>query len=131
MQPEKIAEVKVWFQKASNDLRGADIDFAASPPFIEDVLFHCQQAVEKAMKGFLTAHDKVFRKTHDLDALAIVCETIDPTLADARDLTVFAWEFRYPGETEVPSEGEARKSLAIARRAYEEILSRLPKEVQP
>jgi hypothetical protein len=40
-------------------LRGADIDLAASPPIIEDMLFHCQQAAEKAMKGFLTAHDRV------------------------------------------------------------------------
>jgi len=135
MQPEKIAEVSAWFLKASHDLRCAHIDLAASPPLIEDALFHCQQAVEKAMKGFLTAYDKVFRKTHDLDALATVCDAIDPSLADTLkescDLTVFAWEFRYPGETEVPSEEEARKSLAIASRAYEEILSRLPKQAQP
>ena len=47
------------------------------------------------MKGFLTAHDRVFRKTHDLDALATVCDAIDPGLADTLkescDLTVFAW----------------------------------------
>jgi HEPN domain-containing protein len=86
---------------------GADIDLAASPPFIEDMLFHCQQAAEKTMKGFLTAHDRIFRKTHDLDELASACEAVDSTLKEvlnpARDLTVFAWEFRYPGEAEVPS----------------------------
>ena len=49
MPPEKMAEVRSWFQKAANDLRGADIDLAALPPLIiEDALFHCQQAVEKA-----------------------------------------------------------------------------------
>jgi HEPN domain-containing protein len=48
MQLEKIAEVRAWLQKAQNDLRGADIDLAASPPLIEDALFHCQQAAEKA-----------------------------------------------------------------------------------
>lgn len=32
------------------------------------------------MKGFLTAHDRVFRKTHDLDELASACEAVDSTL---------------------------------------------------
>jgi len=71
----------------------ADVDLAASPPLIEDALFHCQQAAEKASKGFLTAHDRIFRKTHDLDALGCLCEAVDPTLTSAlgsaRDLTVF------------------------------------------
>ena len=102
MTPEKIVEVRAWFHKAANDLRGADLDLAAAPPLIEDALFHCQQAVEKAMKGFLTAHDRIFRKTHDLDELGRACGEINSALIDqldsASDLTVFAWEFRYPGD---------------------------------
>ena len=135
MQPNQAEEVKAWFQKGANDLRGADVDLAASPPLIEDALFHCQQAAEKALKGFLTAHDRPFRKTHDLDELSRACEEFDPTLKsclmEVRDLTVFAWEFRYPGETVVPSKEEAFHALARARQAYESVLSRLPKEVHP
>jgi HEPN domain-containing protein len=52
MRPEVLAEARAWFQKAANDLRGADIDLAAEPPLVEDALFHCQQAVEKSIKGF-------------------------------------------------------------------------------
>ena len=37
MHPEKLAEVRSWLKKAASDLRGADIDLAASPPFIEDM----------------------------------------------------------------------------------------------
>ncbi len=118
MQPEKLAEVRSWLKKAASDLRGANIDLAASPPFIEDMLFHCQQAAKKTMKRFLTAHDRIFRKTHDLDELGSPCEAIDPTLKKilnpARDLTVFAWEFRYPGEAEAPSLEEARQFRAVA-----------------
>jgi HEPN domain-containing protein len=135
MQPEKLAEVRSWLKKAASDLRGADIDLAASPPFIEDMLFHCQQAAEKTMKGFLTAHDRIFRKTHDLDELASACEAVDPTLKEvlnpARDLTVFAWEFRYPGEAEVPSLEEARQFRAVAGEVYRSILARLPQEAHP
>lgn len=135
MQPEKLAEVRSWLKKAANDLRGADIDLAANPPLIEDMLFHCQQAAEKALKAFLTAHDRVFRKTHDLDELATACEAVDTTLKEvlepARDLTVFAWEFRYPGETEVPSLEEAKQYREVAGKVYQAIASRLPKEALP
>ena len=114
---------------------GAQIDLDASPPLIEDALFHCQQACEKAMKGFLTYHDRIFRKTHDLDVLAQACLSIDPGLTaaldPARDLTVFAWEFRYPGDAEAPSEDEAMQYLASARQVFESILSRLPQKAHP
>jgi hypothetical protein len=61
------------------------------------MLFHCQQAPGKAMPGFLTAHDRIFRTNHDLDELADPGEAFDLTwkevLNPARDFTVFAWEF--------------------------------------
>lgn len=129
MGNEKLQEVKVWLAKAGNDLRAADVDMAAEPPLIEDALFHCQQAAEKAMKAFLTAHDTPFRKTHDLDELALACERIDSWLKDAltpaRDLTVFAWEFRYPGSDDSPPEAEAYDSLILARDAVQAIREKL------
>jgi HEPN domain-containing protein len=130
MQPEKIGEVRVWLKKAADDLRGADIDLGASPPFIEDALFHCQQAAEKAMKGFLAAHDRIFRKTHDLDELAMACEAVDQSLKEvleaARELTVFAWEFRYPGDAPVPPLEEVKEYRRVAGRVYQAIRERLP-----
>lgn len=135
MRPEALAEARAWFQKAANDLRGASIDLAASPPLLEDALFHCQQTAEKAMKGFLSAHDRPFKKTHDLDELGRDCEAQDaslvPLLAPSRDLTVFAWEYRYPGSPDVPSLAESRQALAIAQSVYEALLSRLPPSAQP
>lgn len=135
MQPETATEAKAWFKKAANDLRGAEIDLAADPPLIEDALFHCQQAVEKAMKGFLTAHQCPFRKTHDLDELGRACEEINiglkEKLDEARDLTVFAWEFRYPGDSRVPSLPEARQFLSLAHTAFENLLSPLPANLRP
>ncbi len=62
MADEKRKEIQAWLTKAAKDLRGAEVDLAANPPLVEDALFHCQQAAEKAMKGFLTAHDTIFSK---------------------------------------------------------------------
>ena len=54
--PLLVAETKSWFIKAANDLRAAVHEFSAEPPLLGDIVFHCQQAAEKAMKGFLTPH---------------------------------------------------------------------------
>ena len=130
MSPDKFAEIRGWLVKADDDLRGAEIDLAASPPLSGDALFHCQQAVEKALKGFLTLHDRPFRKTHDLDELATECEQLDHSLVRvldrARDLTPFAWRFRYPGDDEPPPAAEIVEALALAKDVVEEIRLRLP-----
>jgi HEPN domain-containing protein len=129
MVNEKRREVQAWLQKAENDLRSARVGLAADPPLIEDALFHCQQAAEKSIKAFLTAHDTIFGKTHDLDELASACEKIDTSLTSvlgpARDLTVFAWEFRYPGSGEAPPESEAQDFLLLAQATVGAIRKRL------
>ncbi len=135
MQPEKAAAVRGWLSRAANDLRGAKIDLDAEPPLIEDALFHCQQAAEKTLKGFLTSHDKPFKKTHDLDELSRACLETDHTLQSIVQpvipLTVFAWEFRYPGDSVVPSLTEAHSALTLAESLYKAVLQRLPLPCHP
>jgi HEPN domain-containing protein len=129
MQDEKQREVMAWMKKAQDDLRTARVVMEVEPQLIESAMFHCQQAVEKAMKTFLTAHDTPFRKTHNLDELACACEKKDDTLKPifdlARDLTVFAWEFRYPGDSETPPAEEAYDAIGQAQAVIKAVQSRL------
>jgi HEPN domain-containing protein len=104
------------------------------PPDREDALFHCQQAVEKALKACLTWHDVPFRKTHDLAALGAQCGEADaglsPALAQVDELTPYAWSYRYPTELIEPPEADALEAKALAFRIAEAVRSRLPAEVQ-
>lgn len=133
--PARVAETREWLQKALLDFRGARIDLDAEPPLLEDALFHCQQAVEKALKGYLAWNDIPFRKTHSLEELGASCEQVDPSLKEALDpavpLTEFAWAFRYPGDHPAPTQDEARQGLDTARRTVAAILARLPSEAIP
>lgn len=112
------------------DLRGAEVDLAASPPLCGDAAFHCQQAIEKALKAFLTWHDQPFRKTHDLVELggqsAQLAPELEPLLRATAPLTEYAWRFRYPGEPAEPSVQEAREALALAERVVSGIVGSLP-----
>ncbi len=98
-------------------------------------VFHSQQAAEKTLKAFLAAHNRPFRRTHDLDELGITVVVLDSTLAEVvdgvKDLTPYAWRFRYPGAPLAPVEDETREAIALARAVYEAILVRLPEEVRP
>ena len=98
--PVRIAETKSWLLKAARDLRAADHEWSANPPHRDDIAFHCQQAVEKSLKAFLTWHDIAFRKTHDLVELGRACvgvrADVSSLLQRAAPLTEYAWKFRYP-----------------------------------
>jgi HEPN domain-containing protein len=58
--------VKEWIQLADNDLYSAKILNEAYKRPYEIICYHCAQAVEKYFKGFLTYHNIIPKKTHDL-----------------------------------------------------------------
>lgn len=133
--PARVAEVRAWLARSASDLRAAAHDLAAVPPILDDAVFHCQQTVEKALKAYLAWHDQPFRKTHSLEELGEACLRLDPSLRPLVDqavpLTEYAWKFRYPGESEEPTRGEAEATLAVARAVCNAIRQRLPSAVQP
>lgn len=104
--PHRLADTQAWLRRAAADLRGAEIDLAATPPLLGDAAFHCQQ-----------------------------CVSIDPSLEAicrrAERLTSYSWIFRYPGGAEEPIREEAEEALTLAREVYKEILARLPAEARP
>ena len=98
--PALVAEVRAWLSKAGKDLAAATYELQAAPPFSDDIVFHAQQAAEKALKAFLSWHCIPFRKTHNLVELGEACCQIDQSLElllrRAAPLTEYAWKFRYP-----------------------------------
>lgn len=130
LDPELIAETRGWMVKAAHDLRAAETLTATLPPLNDEAVFHCQQAAEKAIKGFLAWHGQTFRKTHNLEETGEQCLAIDPSLREAIDravpLSEYAWKFRYPGVLMEPDLAETAEALAAAREVVEAIARRLP-----
>src|SRR5439155_21644962 len=133
--PRRAAEARAWLAKSWLDLAAANHELTTEPPFVENIVFHPHQAVEKSFKALLTGHGKPFRKTHNLEELGQQSLVVEPELRAIVDsavpLTDYAWKFRYPGDPEAPSRVEAQNALAIARETFEAILHRLPEEVRP
>jgi|CXWL01.1.fsa_nt_gi HEPN domain-containing protein len=100
------AKVNEWLKRAKADLTAAELlqTFEEYPVAI--LAFHCQQAVEKSLKAFLTARDVPFLFRHDLGYLLDLCINADPALSELESeiagLTPYAVEGRYP--TDIPLE---------------------------
>lgn len=133
--PIRVSNARQWFLLAREDLDNADHDLRHNPPFLRSSLFHSQQGAEKALKGFLTWHDKPFRKVHDLETLGKQCMEVDSALAPfvekVEPLTKYAWHFRYPGDPQEPSLVEAQIALTLAREVMDALAGRVPREARP
>lgn len=131
MQPEdeKARLTREWIEKAEHDLLAAQR--AALPPALLDItVFHCQQAMEKVLKGFLTWHDQPFRRTHNLMELLAQCRAIDAAFAElegsAALLSPYAADHRYPGSALTLDSHQAAIALRLAGEAVAFVATRLP-----
>lgn len=131
-QPDEVRE---WLQKAYKDLLSARILLTHSPPVLDTACFHCQQAVEKALKAFLVWRVVPFEKVHSLTYLLDLCEAREPGFTSLREgaetLAPYAVGIRYPGEAMAISLDEAREALATAEAIWTFVLAQLPPDTHP
>ena len=134
MDDAKEEEVRQWLTKSRRDLRVASVLLATDELLLDSVVFHCQQAAEKAFKAYLTHLGQMFRKTHDLDVLVDLCSLSEPRFKDLRNmantLTPYAVEFRYPSDTLEPERSEAEEDLAMADSILSFVVRFLPDDFQ-
>src|SRR3990170_6704125 len=108
-----------WLIHARSDLKLAKIG-SNKDVLPEQICFHAQQAVEKALKAVLLFYKVDFPFTHDLEELLDTFETnkisIPPYLLDVGILTPYAVETRYPGFWGELSEKEVSEAISLAKK---------------
>ncbi len=97
---DKIEVIRDWIYQADRDLGSAIIIFQHIPRYFETVAFHCQQAVEKYIKGLLVFYDSQLKKTHDLifllELLADKTAISEDLYSKALTMEGFGVDIRYP-----------------------------------
>ena len=121
--------VKEWIEIADTDFAAANhMATTMYPVPYAIVCFHCQQAVEKYLKGFLVFHDVEPPKIHDLTELLELCINITTIFLSKYDkcdiLTEYGVEPRYPMENHIEL-GEMNRALLYTK----EIISFIRNEV--
>jgi HEPN domain-containing protein len=122
---------KQWFYVASTDLLAARRLSAEDmhPKLLDIACFHCQQAAEKALKGFLQYKDQDPPKIHTLDVLCRLCIEQDPSFKTIYDtasaLNRYITASRYPVESLI-DEAMTQTAIAQAQAVYDFALSKVP-----
>src|SRR2546421_450210 len=98
MTEEFVAYVKAWLLKAEHDIISAQRLLEIEPMILDTACFHCQQAVEKNLKAYLTYKGHDIQRTHDVYFLLGQCATLDPVFAAIKpgNINAYAVQGRYP-----------------------------------
>jgi HEPN domain-containing protein len=115
----KINDVIEWIQIAEDDFYSAQVlNEAVRKPY-EIICYHCAQAVEKYLKGFLTYNGIIPEKTHNLLFLLELCIEKDNNFENIRTecslLNKFTNEIRYPHRIEIKEEDVNYSISAVDR----------------
>jgi len=116
-----MARYEEWIKRAKGSLKipKAFVNITTDNDFYyEDLCYQAQQAVEKALKGFLIYFEFEPEFTHNIETLMEELEKfteIPANIREAIDLTKFAVITRYPGEYEEITKDKYEKAVKIAQ----------------
>lgn len=124
---EKNEIIKNWIEKGDHDLGTAQLTYLHIPKFCDTIAFHCQQATEKYLKGYLLFLDIAFKKSHDLNyLLSLLSQNIlisDDLFEMAAELEDYSVEIRYPETIIELTNEDLKNALTISKRFREFVLT--------
>jgi HEPN domain-containing protein len=111
-----------WLKRARSSLERAKMGKVSPRILYEDLCFDAQQAVEKSLKAILVKLNQSFPKTHSIGILLKLIEEagveIPENINQAKLLTAYAVDTRYPGDYEPVSKEEYKEALKIAEDVF-------------
>jgi len=132
---KNLDRAKEWLQRAKSNMARAKAGRVSPDILYEDLCYDAQQAVEKALKSVCILNKIVFPKTHDIAYLIELLEKGDvevpEELQNAKILTSYAVETRYPGDYEPVGEDDHLKAVKIAEKALKWVEKKMEKEQPP
>jgi HEPN domain-containing protein len=119
-----------WLSLANDDLNTAEFIAANMRPVpAQIVCYHCQQAGEKYLKGYLSTKLTVEPPyIHDVARLAVLCEEYDPAFSSLKNaaylLSEFATKTRYDRGV-YPTEDEMESGLVDSKQIRDFVTKRM------
>ncbi len=129
MNDEIIKVTRQWLLKARNDLKSASKLSSGTEPLLDTGIYHCQQAAEKSLKGYLVFSGIEFSKSHDLRLLITLAGNNNNEFLELMEageiLTPYAVEYRYPDDVLEPDIQEYEEAFKLSCRIYDFVLNQL------
>lgn len=127
--------VRAWLIKARNDLDTARQISGLPEGHLDNAIYHCQQAAEKAVKGYLAFRDHPLERTHDVERLVTLASGYERRFLSLEDAAIILTPYatRYPGEASElqPSMEEFDEALGAAAQIFSFVVAMVPDAVRP
>jgi HEPN domain-containing protein len=111
-----------WLKRARSNLERAKMGKVSPGILYEDLCFDAQQAVEKSLKAILINLNQSFPNTYSIGNLLKLIEeagvVIPKNINQAKLLTTYAVDARYPGDYEPVNKEEYEEALKIAEDVF-------------
>ncbi|HUY15753.1 MAG TPA: HEPN domain-containing protein [Terriglobia bacterium] len=130
--PGELELARGWFLKAESDLNTAKRMAESDGPY-DTACFHAQQAAEKYLKGLLAFRGQPFHRTHNLEELQHLGESLPAwPLAglDLAELSSYAVEVRYDFEF-WPDRRTTQEAVRLASEVRRLVLEAVPQNTRP
>ena len=130
--PDELELARGWFLKAESDLNTAQRMAESDGPY-DTACFHAQQAAEKYLKGLLAFRGVPFHRTHNLEELQRLGESLPAwPLAglDLAELSSYAVEARYDFEF-WPDDRTTQEALRLALEVRRLVMEAVPQNARP
>ena len=132
---KNLDKANEWLQRAKSNMARAKAGRVSPDILYEDLCYDAQQAVEKAFKSVCIIHEIIFPKTHDIAYLIELLEKggveMSENLQNAKILTGYAVETRYPGDYEPVDEEDLVKAIEIAKEAMKWVKKKIDEGQRP
>jgi len=119
-----VTEAQRWLRFAREDLLVATAMLGNSDAYPRHACWLAQQAAEKTLKAALVFLEIEFPFSHDLDRLRDILPagwSVKTKCPDLAELSEWATEARYPGDTLEAVEVDAQTAVRQARQVWEVI----------
>ncbi|MBW8049769.1 MAG: HEPN domain-containing protein [Cytophagales bacterium] len=121
--------IKNWIIKGDHDLGTSKLTLEHIAEYKDIIGFHCQQAVEKYLKGYLIFLDIDFEHKHNLtyllDLISSKDKFSDQYYKMVDKLEDYAVEIRYPEKIVEPTDKELQDAINIADKFRKIILDKM------
>jgi|GEM_PF-4760165 len=122
------SEIKKKLSAATIELRAAGINLFSTPPLLVDVIFHCQNSIEKSLMAFLIFREVKFDKANDFKKLCVLCQEADKSLSDVCEMILKLRPHQRGSQFATDIE-EAKSVIITAEKIFQAVIEKIPLEL--
>jgi len=123
-----LSKIKRSLSASAIELRAAGIVFLSDAPVHEDIIYHCEAAIENALRAFLIFRRKDSVPNMSIKQMADACIEAEPVLKKVIFKVILMKPYSKAAGFE-SNAAEAKEAILIAEKVFQAVLERIPIEV--